>query len=1045
MTIMYKTLRNLAIVCFGMLLSNSIYAEGSKQLTPDTLSSTISGSSKSNRYIGFLQHDDNGGGQPRSFGFLKPSTNPFFEPSHRLKVHLEPGDTLFYGLRRIPTNESGNQADLIIKLRVEIPGAGVFTVRTDTLKRNQSSTKQSKLLAQAGVINSKAENQVGPLYYTSGSTVDFNRPVGGYNALYEVNTTSSPLEVFFEFTQTSSTATQKSWYDLWDFTVRNNGEKKGRLYSKLWSFSAGSFSNRLSQDFTLFPAIPDNNNPTKFYIQSINFAGMQPFGFAFVANDSGTSKPAGDYIERRKSDDTFDIYEEFDVFVNNPDTNFKPNAQDGFFFAYANRVICIENQRRAVVNYYVDKRARIVFFINFNGIAGFQPNTTDVLIEAIAPKAGNYNLFWDLRKGDGSLVADGANIEINIKAMFFPSHFPLWDIENNDVGLLVQNVRPSSSSKTLEVFWDDSKLDSATYPTFEPRVNLVGLDASSQRRHTWSGNDGDEVNVNTFYFGSSVDTTFQTIITYECDIDNDGIDNGVDIDDDNDGITNLDEMFGIDPFGDADNDSIPNYLDVNFVHPTLGAYRDVNIDLINDIFDTDYDGVPNFLDLDADGDGIFDIIEADSPDGTPAVPNSSKNFDRGNISNSSGVSTVGTNGMPDAAETNTDNGVTRYALTDSDGDGVPNFLDIDSDNDGILDNTEVLPNYSTNVPNGVDADGDGISDNYDPECNGTPAQCASFVSGTRIIPVNTDSADLPDYLDLDSDNDGLSDYADNADENGNGFSSDDLNARGLTVNSVQGATVYPQADNDGNGVPDYLMLVSGTNRPAFTTVGNSTFSDINRNGLVDLYDSVAGGFLVFPADVNSNGIPDWREAAVANPLPVELVAFTGTWTPAGSLLEWKTASEENNAGFNIERSVNGTDWEDIGFISGHGTTPTGNDYNFLDVQAPNAGVVYYRLRQEDYDGTTEHTYAVQIQRVQASASPALKVYPNPSGDGVITIAGTQAGDQVSILTAQGATILVETSSTVSGAVTIDVTSLAPGMYFIQVNGQARELIKFVKQ
>ena len=68
-----------------------------------------------------------------------------------------------------------------------------------------------------------------------------------------------------------------------------------------------------------------------------------------------------------------------------------------------------------------------------------------------------------------------------------------------------------------------------------------------------------------------------------------------------------------------------------------------------------------------------------------------------------------------------------------------------------------------------------------------------------------------------------------------------------------------------------------------------------------------------------------------------------------SLLTWQTASELNNAGFEVERSADAKQWEVLGFVNGHGTTMEANDYKYLDAQ-PMRGMNYYRLSQTDFDG-----------------------------------------------------------------------------------------------
>ncbi|AXT19420.1 DUF11 domain-containing protein [Flavobacteriaceae bacterium AU392] len=182
-------------------------------------------------------------------------------------------------------------------------------------------------------------------------------------------------------------------------------------------------------------------------------------------------------------------------------------------------------------------------------------------------------------------------------------------------------------------------------------------------------------------------------ITVLGDADADGIDDVTDLDDDNDGITDLVESGGNDPDGDEDNDGIPNYRDnSDDGNGGLGGttdYTDTNNDGIPDVYDLDGDGVPNHLDLDSDNDGIYDVVEIgnDILDGN----------DDGQID---GV--VGANGIPDAAEDSgiDGNGVSGNPI-DTDGDAIPNHLDVDSDNDNCPDANEAY-----NIAN-ADTNGDG--------------------------------------------------------------------------------------------------------------------------------------------------------------------------------------------------------------------------------------------------------------------------------------------------------------------------------------------------
>ncbi|WP_157486689.1 T9SS type A sorting domain-containing protein [Dyadobacter alkalitolerans] len=97
-------------------------------------------------------------------------------------------------------------------------------------------------------------------------------------------------------------------------------------------------------------------------------------------------------------------------------------------------------------------------------------------------------------------------------------------------------------------------------------------------------------------------------------------------------------------------------------------------------------------------------------------------------------------------------------------------------------------------------------------------------------------------------------------------------------------------------------------------------------------------------------------------LPVNLVEFDARPTGSTIQLSWRTAAETDNAGFQIERSSNGVSWQDIGFVVGNGTVSAIHDYHFQDIN-PISGLNYYRLRQIDFDGKTQHS-SIQVTRFE---------------------------------------------------------------------------------
>jgi hypothetical protein len=112
-------------------------------------------------------------------------------------------------------------------------------------------------------------------------------------------------------------------------------------------------------------------------------------------------------------------------------------------------------------------------------------------------------------------------------------------------------------------------------------------------------------------------------------------------------------------------------------------------------------------------------------------------------------------------------------------------------------------------------------------------------------------------------------------------------------------------------------------------------------------------------------------------LPVELLDFTATKIEKTVELNWQTASERNNVGFEIERSSNDQNWEVIGFVEGRGNSFETQDYSFIDT-APNIGNNYYRLKQVDFDGHYEYS-SIRHILFTANNKSALSIYPNPNG------------------------------------------------------------------
>ncbi len=115
------------------------------------------------------------------------------------------------------------------------------------------------------------------------------------------------------------------------------------------------------------------------------------------------------------------------------------------------------------------------------------------------------------------------------------------------------------------------------------------------------------------------------------------------------------------------------------------------------------------------------------------------------------------------------------------------------------------------------------------------------------------------------------------------------------------------------------------------------------------------------------------------PLPVELVSFTGTFVNNTVVLNWKTATEINSYGFEIERSNDLKNWETIGFVNSSGNSNSPKNYSFTD-EKPLTGTISYRLKQIDIDGNYSYSNIVTIETGKTSTPDNYSLsqnYPNP--------------------------------------------------------------------
>ncbi len=183
-----------------------------------------------------------------------------------------------------------------------------------------------------------------------------------------------------------------------------------------------------------------------------------------------------------------------------------------------------------------------------------------------------------------------------------------------------------------------------------------------------------------------------------------------------------------------------------------------------------------------------------------------------------------------------------------------------------------------------------------------------------------------------------------------------------------------------------------------------------------------------------NGFSAFYLNAGLGPLPVELTGFTATAKEKQVLLNWQTASETNNKGFYIARSIDGRQWDKIGFVDGKGESTTLQYYQFVDAQ-PLIGLNYYRLIQEDFDGQTSYS-EIKIVNFSHKSDSKFQVYPNPN-QGSFLLSSNQMSDGepliISIFSPLGKLVLQQEVNLENSPYQVKLPAIIEnGVYFLRI-------------
>ncbi|WP_020569680.1 zinc-dependent metalloprotease [Neolewinella persica] len=207
-----------------------------------------------------------------------------------------------------------------------------------------------------------------------------------------------------------------------------------------------------------------------------------------------------------------------------------------------------------------------------------------------------------------------------------------------------------------------------------------------------------------------------------------------------------------------------------------------------------------------------------------------------------------------------------------------------------------------------------------------------------------------------------------------------------------------------------------------------------------------GEFFTYTANVTTGFSGGFALGGMPASLPVEWLGFTATGGEKTISLDWQTALETDNDGFEVLRSTSGTDgFTSIGWVPGAGTSTESQAYNLEDETVIPGETYFYQLRQTDVDGTLEYSSIVSAS-LPAGAGSRLEVSPNPFGaELTFNLAAVNAG-AYQLLHVDGRMIQQGAFSRGFQRQTISMNTVPSGVYFLVVQiGEERLIRKVVKQ
>ncbi|MFN8289857.1 MAG: T9SS type A sorting domain-containing protein [Chitinophagaceae bacterium] len=245
-----------------------------------------------------------------------------------------------------------------------------------------------------------------------------------------------------------------------------------------------------------------------------------------------------------------------------------------------------------------------------------------------------------------------------------------------------------------------------------------------------------------------------------------------------------------------------------------------------------------------------------------------------------------------------------------------------------------------------------------------------------------------------------------------------ISYRVLELTFSGGSSAQVQLVNLENDIPLNLLI-----KPQF-------YFQLNTGDVTDYTSMFYGTAGASPHNNQPPDGDDWVPTLSNVALPVIFSRYNVQCNDKGTLLTWSTSSEHNSSNFEIQRSLNATDWEVVGTMAAAGESDAEKNYQYLDISG--SGILFYRIRQVDRDG---HFVYTSVRRTTCGGKNLdVVVYPVPAKDvlNVVIRAEKAVTTDIQVLDASGRQVqkILKNLNSGNNSFTLDISRLPAGQYLL---------------